>query len=140
MRPSPKLLFILTDGGRARLVRRSATTGHFETLEEIEGLRDLEAARRTVRAHTAPRVRSSAVRGVKEQFLDQVAEHAVATCRGANFSGIFIAAPRRLIGPLRARLQERAPLAGVLAKDLTKTPINRLDDWLGGVIPAPLPH
>lgn len=152
MRPSAKLLFILTDGGRARLVRRSPATGHFESLEEIEGLLDLETARKKVRARTLPRTQSGAspqrvsigredpLRAAKERFLDRVADHAATLCREADFSGAFIAAPPRLISPLRTRLQERVPLAGALAKDLTKTPINRLDEWLGGVIPTHVPQ
>jgi protein required for attachment to host cells len=148
MRPSTKLLFVLTDGGRARLVRRSATTGHFETVEEMDGLSDLEAARKKVRDRTLPQAQSAVspqrssigrddpLRAVKERFLDRVAKRAASVCRQAGFSGVFIAAPPRLISPLRARLQACAPLAGALAKDLTRTPVERLEERLGRIIPA----
>ena len=145
MPTSSQLLFVLTDGGRARFVRRSEASGHFEAFEEIEGLRDLETARAKIRSRTSPRTQSSIsprrssieredpLRAAKEDFLDRVAEHAATTCRREHFSGVFIAAPARLLGPLEARLRERASLAGSLGKDLTKTPVDRLEQWLGDV-------
>lgn len=145
MRTSPQFLFVLTDGGRARFVRKSATSGHFETFDEIEGLQSLETAREKVRSRTLPRTQSSfsprrssisresPLRLAKEAFLDQVADRAADTCRREQFSGVFIAAPPRLIGQLEARLRERGSLAGTLGKDLTKVPVERLGRWLDDV-------
>ncbi|CAN7502174.1 host attachment protein [Phenylobacterium sp. LjRoot164] len=150
MKPSMQLLFVLTDGGRARFVRKSDTTGHFETIDELKGLRDLDSVRERVRSRTLARTQSSAtprrsairredtVRAAKETFLDRVAERAAATCRREHLSGIFIAAPARLIGPFEARLRDKASLAGTLGKDLTKTPIERLDQWIGDIHAARL--
>jgi len=151
MRTPSQLLFVLTDGGRARFVRKSQATGHFEAFDELRALKDLDTVREKVRSRTLPRTQSSttprrsaiegdnAVRAAKESFLDRVAEHAAATCRRERFSGIFIAAPARLIGPLEARLRDKASLAGTLGKDLTKTPVERLEQWIGDVPTARLP-
>lgn len=148
MPTSSPILFVLTDGGRARFVRRSAASGHFENFEEMAGLNELEAARERLRSGTLARTHSSTtprraavaregtLRAAKEGFLDRVADHAADLFRKQHFSGIFIAAPARLIAPLEARLQNRACLTGRLSKDLTKSPIERLDHWLGDVFPT----
>jgi protein required for attachment to host cells len=150
MRTSAQLLFVLTDGGRARFVRKSDTTDHFETIDELKGLKDLESVRERVRSRTLARTQSSAsprrsaigredpVRAAKETFLDRVAARAAATCRREHLSGVFIAAPARLIGPLEARLRDKTSLAGTLSKDLTKTPIERLGQWIGDIPAARL--
>lgn len=41
MRTPSQLLFVLTDGGRARFVRKSQATGHFEAFDELRALKDL---------------------------------------------------------------------------------------------------
>jgi hypothetical protein len=43
---------------------------------------------------------------------------------------MFVAAPARLIGPLRRRVAAQVEVVGALEKDLTKTPDAALGKWL----------
>jgi protein required for attachment to host cells len=140
-----KLLFVLADGGRARFVKRTPSTGHFVTLEEIDRTSALARLRAELRAsppsstHASASPRRSAVgeedfiRPAKEAFMAEVAQRALALVRERELDGVFLAAPPPLIGRLRACLDGQAPLAGAIRKDLTKTPDHDLGAWLGGI-------
>ena len=52
-----KLLYVLTDGGRARLVERSPSSGDFVTIEEIDNQAALRQLRRELRASPPVRTR-----------------------------------------------------------------------------------
>jgi protein required for attachment to host cells len=140
-----RLLFVLTDGGHARLVVRSPTDGHYVTCEEVDGSDRIEAVRAEMRATVPGRTSFSAaprrsavgpesyLRAAKEAFVGEVAGRAVAICREEGLAGVVIAAPPRLIGPLQARLQDRVAVAGAIRKDLTRTPNSQLGAWLNDV-------
>lgn len=144
-----KLLFLLTDGGRARFVERSPATGDFVTIEEIdntERLRRLRGelggsppAQNFASSGTRRTVvgRKDYVRPAKEAFMAEVAERAAALVRRQELGGVFVAAPTRLIGALRSRLEPHAVIAGELLKDLTKTPDHELHAWLGTALANP---
>jgi protein required for attachment to host cells len=137
-----KLLFVLADGGRARLVERSNATGHFVTVETIDGAHDLEQLRRELRASPSARTHESAsprrstvgpadyIRSAKEAFMGEVAGRALAVVRARQFDGVVLAAPRQLVGPLRAQFATHTTVAGAIRKDLTKTPDHELGAWL----------
>lgn len=143
MKPMPrKLLFVLADGGRARFVERSADNGAFVTVDEVDrtpALQQLRAELRAsppVRTHSSTSPRRSAVgredylRPAKEAFMAEVAERAAALLKARRLDSVFLAAPSQLIGRLRTRLEDRAPVAGALRKDLTKAPDHELGAWL----------
>jgi len=139
---SAKCLYVLTDGAGAKLVRRSPATGHFETLEEFDAREALQAVREQVRSRTEPQAQSSAtpgrssvrdeqpVRAAKAAFIDRVADGAARTCRHERLEGVFLAAPPRLIGPLTERVGKQSTVVGTLCKDLTRTPIAKLEERL----------
>jgi protein required for attachment to host cells len=139
------LLFVLTDGGRARLVERSPTDGHYVTREEIDGSGRIDAVRAEMRAMVPGRTNSSNsprrsavgpedyLRAAKEAFIAEVADRAIAVCREAGLAGVVIAAPPRLIGVLQAKLEDRVAVAGAIRKDLTRTPISQLGAWLNDI-------
>jgi protein required for attachment to host cells len=139
---SHKLLFVLADGGRARFVERTRSTGHFVTFEEIDGAQALSQLRAELRASPPARTHESAsprrsavgkedyVRPAKQAFMAVVAERAVALVREREFDGVFLAAPPQLIGPLQAGLDGSVALAGAIRKDLTKSPDHELGAWL----------
>lgn len=140
---APKTLFLLTDGARARFVERSAQTGGYATVSEIDRRDRLEVLRGELRASAAGRSlqsgtperhavgREGAFRQAKEAFIEEMADRAVEICREREYQDVFIAAPARLIGPLSRRLATQAAVAGALQKDLTKTPDAALGRWLG---------
>lgn len=140
-----KLLFVITDGGRARLVEQSAETGDFATVEEIDNQTELARLRHELRASPQARTinsqgdrrhgvgRDEYLRAAKEVFIAQVAERAASRVRQRNLAGVVLAAPRRLIGPLRGGLEGQVAIAEVLAKDLTKAPDHELNDWFAPV-------
>ena len=145
--PHPrKLLFVLTDGGRARFVRHVSDVNDFATLEEIDQMAQLKKLRAELRASPSGRAFESAsasrhevgrnkqVRESKEAFMAEVAERALATVERLGLEAIFIAAPARLVGVLRGRLESRATVAGALGKDLTKTPDHELHAWLDSAL------
>jgi protein required for attachment to host cells len=143
--PNSKTLYVLADGARARLVERSRETGHFVTFVEIDARERLEQLRRELRASHAVRSRQSGTpqrntvgredftRQSKEAFVTEVADRAVDVARQRGFETIVVAAPARLIGPMRDRLAGRAQVSGVLERDLTKSPDAALPKWLDHV-------
>jgi protein required for attachment to host cells len=142
MRTPSRLLYLLTDGGRARLVRRSSETGHFSTVEQIDGAAELRTLRRELRASPPTRTFASAAprrsavgqedfaRPVKEAFVARVADRVIEVARRDQLDGVVLAAPPRLIGPLQACLGDRIAISGQLRKDLTKAPDHELGSWL----------
>lgn len=136
------MLYLLTDGGHARFVRRSPETASYVTVEEIDGAEQLRTLRKRLRANPPARAfskgssRRSAVnevdfyRPAKEAFVASVAERAIDYARREHMDAVFLAAPARLIEPLKARIAEQIPTAGAIRKDLTKTPDHELGAWL----------
>lgn len=148
--PSPaKLLFLLTDGGRARFLERSPQTGHYVTIEEIDATAQLKTLRDELRSSppgrsissTSPRRASVGpedyLRPAKEAFVGKVAHHAAEMCAREKYTGIVVAAPARLIGTLKQHLEGRVAVAGVVRKDLTKEPNSALGAWLNDTFPNP---
>jgi protein required for attachment to host cells len=145
---SVRLLYLITDGGRARLVRRTPT-GHFVTIEEIDGEQRLKTLRQELRASPPAREfskgspRRSAVgkedfyRPAKEAFVGDVADRAVEAARREQLDAVFLAAPARLLGPLKVRLDQRVRVAGAIRKDLTKAPDHELGVWLNEALANP---
>lgn len=145
----PDLLFVLTDGGRARLVTRAPDGAHYVTVEEIDNTEDLRTLRGELRASPPVRVfsshdsrRSAAgpedhLASAKEAFMAEVADRAVARLERDRLAGVFLAAPPRLIGVAEERLDGRAPIVGTLTKDLTKAPEHTLGEWLDEAARAP---
>lgn len=139
---SPRILYLLTDGARARFVRRSAKAGDFATFSESDQRPRLATLRAELRASAPGRSlqsgtperhaigRDGAIRRAKEAFVEEIADRAAEVCRKRRFSAVFVAAPARLLGPLRERLETQAELAGALRKDLTKAPDATLGRWL----------
>lgn len=134
-------LFVLADGARARLVRRTPA-GHFATFAEVDAREGLRRLRRELRASPPPaNLQSGApirhtvgqsdyVRQAKEQFVETVADEALRAVQARGFDRVVLAAPARLIGPLRERLGDHAQVAGSLNRDLTKSPDAELPRWL----------
>ena len=139
---SRRILFLLTDGARARFVERSAQTGDFATLSEVDRRDQLEVLRKELRASASGRSlqsgtperhtvgRDGAFRQAKQAFVEEMADRAAEVLRRRDFQAVFIAAPARLVGPLRRRLASKATVAGAVQKDLTKTPDSALGRWL----------
>jgi protein required for attachment to host cells len=136
------ILFVLTDGGRARLVERAAGNGAYSTIEEIDGTGRLKTLRKELRASPPARSFSSAsprraavgpedyFRPAKEAFVREIAERAAEVCRRRQFEGVVVAAPSRLLGELKRGVEAHAPVAASLGKDLTKAPDHELGAWL----------
>lgn len=140
-----KLLFVITDGGRARLVEQSAQSGDFATVAEMDNQGRLAQLRRELRASPPARTQNSLgerrhavgreefLRPAKEAFVAEVADRAVEHLRRHQLEGVVVAAPRRLLGAVREALAGRTVVAESLGKDLTKTPDHDLGDWLGPI-------
>lgn len=136
-----RLLFLITDGGRARLVERAPGTRHYMTVEEFDGASALQALRdeladsppgRSI-SSTSPRRakvgREDDLLPAKVAFVNTVADHAATVCSRGGYDAVVVAAPPRLIGPLRRHLEGRVAIAGAVRKDLTKTPDAALGEW-----------
>ena len=139
--PRSPLLFILADGGRARLVRRAPEGRHYVTVEEVDHTDRLRALRRELRATPPVRVFSShdarrsaagpedLLTPAKEAFMREVAERAVAH-GGSEPGSVFLVASPRLRTVLQRSLDGRVRIVGTLGKNLTKVPDHALGDWL----------
>lgn len=139
---TPRVLYVLTDGGQARLIERSADNGAYVTLDEVDGrgrLRRLHAeeqANPPARSYDPAGSGRHAVgsgeasRRTKEEFVADVAETAKEVLREGAYGGVFLVAPGRLMGPLRDHMGTHVPVAGTLDKDLTKIPNAELGKWL----------
>jgi protein required for attachment to host cells len=137
-----RILYLLTDGARARLVERSPQTGDFATLSAVDRRDRLATLRAELRASAQGRSiqsgtperhavgREGAFRQAKEAFVEEMADRAAELCRERDFEAVFVAAPVRLIGHLRRRLATQATVIGALRKDLTKEPDAELGRWL----------
>lgn len=146
--PNPKTLFVLADGARARLVERSHDTGDFVTFVEIDARDRLRTLRTELRAGLPGRTQQSGtperhavgredyIRLAKQAFIEQVAERAADVAEARGFQDVVVAAPARLIEPLRKGLARRAHIAGSLERDLTKAPDEALPKWLDHVFQA----
>lgn len=108
----PRILFVLADGARARFVQRIGQTPRFATFETVSH----EGA--------AP-----------ADFLARVAMRTAALCRAERFASLAVAAPPKLIGPLRDRLASHARVVHAWPQDLTKTPDAELPRWFAGLPP-----
>nr|WP_278253754.1 host attachment protein [Caulobacter sp. CCUG 60055] len=132
----------MTDGGRARMVERSSSNGDFVTVAELNQMSRLKTLRDRLHASPQARVfgshepvrhrvgREGHVRRAKTAFVAQVAAQAAGIVSSTGLTGVVLAAPPRLIGALRRCLEPSTPIAGALAKDLTKTPDHALGAWL----------
>ena len=116
-----KLLFVLTDGVRARLVERSPEHGHFVTEEEVHN------------HDTNPRHDKTA-------FVAQVARRASEVVRHKKLEGVVLAAPQRLIGPLREQFRHGPQVVEAMAKDLSQIADHDLTQWFGGYVRGVLPE
>lgn len=137
-----KILFLLSDGGRARLVRRSPESGDFVTVEELDHSHNLKGSRGESPAGPAPKTvsihaphrhsvgRQDFLRQAKANFAAEAARLAKDVMRAQGLDEIFLAAPPRMIGLLRQQFDAATPVAGTLGKDLTKVPNHSLHDWL----------
>ena len=140
--PTPRMLFVLADGARARFVERASQTGHFVTVQEIDSRHKLRALRSELRASQPARTmdqnqpgghamnQQDFLRQAKEDFVAEVADEAALMLDKRAYEGVFLAAPARLIAVLRRGLADKAAITGELNRDLTKAPDAELARWL----------
>lgn len=139
----PKLLYVLADGARARVVEHRSEPQRFATIEEIDARDGLRQLRRELRASPQPRNQQSGspdlqhtvgrggyVREAKQAFVRKVADRVTHLLEQGGYQGVVVAAPDRLLGPLRERLQEACAETRAINRDLTKTPDIELAAWL----------
>lgn len=123
----PKTLYVLADGGHARLVERSAETGAFVTFEEM-------TATPASHSHRGPApergVEPGTARRDKEAFVAEVSARAAEVCAERGIQRICVNAPARLVGVFRTQLARTALQSEVVERDLVKTPDHALGRWL----------
>jgi len=138
-----KSLYVLADGARARFVERREEPRSFVTIEEIDSRDQLRALRQELRASPPSRVMQSgsagrrhtvgpddAVQRAKTDFIATVAGRATELYRARGCSEMVVAAPDRLLAPLRERLEDGGARTLAINRDLTKTPDGDLGEWL----------
>lgn len=123
----PKTLFVLADGGHARLVERSAETGAFVTFEEMTAA-DIPHARRGPAPGLG--VDDATARHDKEAFAAEVSARAMQICAARGIQRISVSAPARLVGVFRIHLARSTLQSEVVERDLARTPDRALGRWL----------
>ena len=136
-----KLLYVVADGGTARLLER-LPEGGFRTVRKLDGrgrlavvreqLRDEHAGRSVESANSARHAvgREDDYRRAKAEFARRTAEAVKRMLANGDWSGVVLAAPPRLMRVFRDELGRRTEVVRTLAKDLTKTPEHELGRWL----------
>ena len=139
----PRLIYLLVDGAHARFVERSAETGDLVTVRKMSGEERLtelrteqrdEAPGSSFESASAGRHRvgkEEAYRRAKEVFVAEVGRAMTEMIGAARIDGVVVVAPQRLLRPLRESLPQNAQVVAAIGKDLTKTPDNELEAWLG---------
>ncbi|HVM99296.1 MAG TPA: host attachment protein [Caulobacteraceae bacterium] len=142
-----KLIYVLADGAHARFVERAADTGAFVTVQRMNGEARLDVIRAEERNEQPGRTfesattgshgvgRSDAYRRAKESFIADVGRTLGEVLERRPVEGVVLAAPSRLLKPLRSSLPPRTVVVAEIGKDLIKTPDHELETWLG---PLPL--
>jgi protein required for attachment to host cells len=144
MMKQPKTWYLLTDGGRARLVQHRAEGRGWETLFEMDGTKRLapdhvltsdrpgRARESAAPARHAIEPRSDAHEERKQEFVDDVIARLADMAARHHCDGLVVAAPPRVLHQLRERLgpKLRALVTDELDKDLAKTPGDELDAHL----------
>lgn len=148
----PRLLYVVADGGSARLLERRSSDGEFVTIRRLDGRGRLAAVREEQRDEHAGRSFESATtarhavgreddyRRAKAAFAREVAEavnemlaaESSSESSSGAWSGVVLAAPSRLVRVFREALEPRTNLVSTVAKDLTKTQEHELGRWLDG--------
>ena len=146
----PRIWHVITDGGRARIVRKRDGQEAFDTLREMVSA-DLHHATRDLGSERPGRARESATTGrhavEPRQDLHEAEKHAfahevAAWVNTANtqdeFDALVLIAPAHALADLRQALDEpaRRKITGQLQKDLTKVPNADLAAHLGEVANA----
>lgn len=145
MPQSRRPLFVLADGGRARIVERVADTGALRTFRELDGEDRLAAVRREARSNPGVRSIQSATgaghttgreapyRRAKAAFAGEVVRAACEEARSRGSDGLILVAPTPILLAMRRAAPPSVPILSMLAKDLAKTPDHDLDDWLAAL-------
>ncbi len=156
MRKQPKLIYLVADGAKARLVARSPETGDYHTLRELDGSEPLAEARVRVRGAAQGRSFESSGRArhavgrdeaiyqrVKAAFAAKAAQALQEETANGGWDGVVLVASERLLPQLRRRLKPCVAVRGEVAKDLTKVPDHALAEWLDAlplIGPEAAPH
>jgi protein required for attachment to host cells len=67
---------------------------------------------------------------VRAAFAVVLAEHVRRFASDHPVEGFIVAAPARLLGPLKAELKDGPPVLGTLAKDIAGVADHDLGEWL----------
>jgi protein required for attachment to host cells len=140
---TPKVLYVIADGGRARFVTRDSK-GHFKTIREFESPHIHERAHELGRraparvdesaspTRHAVEARSNLKDKAEHEFIDLVAAQINGGDDLPAYEMLVIAATPRLLDLFKRQLSDSAAarLKASLNKDLTKIPDDRLSDHL----------
>jgi protein required for attachment to host cells len=142
---------VIADGGHARIVKRRDDATGFEMVTEIASSaahlpsraigsdRPGRVHESANAAHHAIEPRTDPHMALKTAFIDTLADHLNLAEGRKEFDRLILIAPARCLGELRHRLgaATAAKVTAALAKDLTKLPLDQLDQHLAGVSRAP---
>lgn len=126
---TPKLLFLIVDGVRARFVRQEPGAERFSTIREIEGQAPDKRPKVEPAAWPSPNPEDGFNRKT-DPFAAEVADLAASLSPDGE-DGVALVAPGRMVPALRRHLHGRLQVAAVLPRDLTRTPDEELGQWLG---------
>jgi protein required for attachment to host cells len=118
-----KLLYVIGDGGHVRYVERSADED-FVTIDRAEHAG-------APMSHHHHKEAGEYAHADHVAFAETVAKHAADLARQHHMRAVVVCAPQRLVGVLAERIAATMPVAGEVAKDLTKVPDHELAEWLG---------
>jgi protein required for attachment to host cells len=139
---------VIADGGRASILKRRDLESGFDVIARLDSpdahmaSHDLMSERpgRTREsansAHHAIEPRTDPHTQRKLAFIDSVAAHLNQSDLGNSFDRLILVAPAHALGELRERLAPHiaAKVVAMLTKDLTKLPLDELDEHLAAIL------
>jgi protein required for attachment to host cells len=132
----PRTWYLVTDGGRARIVRKQDEHDAFDTIREFVSAdihrhshelgtdRPGRTHESAGSAHHAVQPREDLHRANKRAFVDEVAKAVNDADAGGEFDRLILVAPAHALGELHHALDAatQRKIAGELQKDLTNVP------------------
>ena len=123
------IAFVVTDSNKARIVMWDPGANGYRAMHAVhDGPGSVaEGAPR----HTGGRQDREVIRNrVRVEFVRVLTEHVRWFAAQYGVEGVVLAAPARVLSPLKVALKVGPPILGLVAKDLTRYNEHELRTWL----------
>jgi hypothetical protein len=121
------IAYLIADSVHARFVVWDRDAGDYRTVVKVH---DGPAPPPRHQAGPGPDDRGALRAKIRSAFAEVLAQQVRHFAAERSVEGFVLAAPARLLTPLKAALKDGPPILGAVAKDLTKQADHELREWL----------